>query len=255
MKRFLLFLFLLFWTNTIFGAVPTRSFTYTAGNTIQPSEVTQNEDNIFTYLQQGVETLANNSVTSAKITDSTIVSADILDGTILGADLASNIAITTTGVTTTSGLSVTGSILDQNDNSPVAGDFLGATVGKIDWMPATQYQVGSVSPIASGSVTTTTVSGLNFKPKAIYFLMADNDAAAVRGSWGYDDTNANSNCIYSTNAAGNFTHGSSAIVDYESLGNTLTGNVSAVTNNSFTITWTRTGSPTANLAVKWFAFK
>lgn len=42
----------------------------------------------------------NSAVTSAKILDGTIASADIKDGTIAGGDLASNIAISTTGLLT-----------------------------------------------------------------------------------------------------------------------------------------------------------
>ena len=63
-------------------AALSRLYTYTSGNTIVPGEVTANEDAIFNYLSAGVDTLANNSVTSAKITDGTIVSADIADNTI-----------------------------------------------------------------------------------------------------------------------------------------------------------------------------
>ena len=83
MRRLLLSIItVLFTASNIFAAAPTRSYTYTSGNTIVPGEVTANEDNIYTYLQNGVDTLANNSVTSAKIVDGTIVNADIADSTI-----------------------------------------------------------------------------------------------------------------------------------------------------------------------------
>ena len=51
----------------VIGAAPSRSKTYTAGDTILSDDVTANEDSIFTYLQNGVDT----------IKDGTIVNADI----------------------------------------------------------------------------------------------------------------------------------------------------------------------------------
>ncbi|MFH1231580.1 MAG: hypothetical protein V1709_08815 [Planctomycetota bacterium] len=63
--------------GVVMGSPPVRSFSYVAGAVIQPTEVTKNEDNIFQYLTAGVDTLANNAVTTSKILDGTIVNADI----------------------------------------------------------------------------------------------------------------------------------------------------------------------------------
>ena len=59
------------------GAAPSRTQTYTAGEVIDPAEVTENEDNIFSYLQAGVDTHRASSVTSTAIVDGTVVRADI----------------------------------------------------------------------------------------------------------------------------------------------------------------------------------
>jgi len=40
------------------GAAPSRSNTYVAGTVISPTNVTANEDTIYTYLQAGVDTYA-----------------------------------------------------------------------------------------------------------------------------------------------------------------------------------------------------
>lgn len=84
----------------LLGAAPSRTKTYTAGNVIQPSEVTENEDNVFTYLQGGVDTyktssisataLASAAVTTAKIDTGAVTTSAILDGTIGLADYANN---------------------------------------------------------------------------------------------------------------------------------------------------------------------
>ena len=74
MKK-LLFLFLLIPT-LLWAAAPTRSFTYSSGSTISPSDVTTNEDNIFNYLARGVDTFAS-TLTTDNITDGTLTTADI----------------------------------------------------------------------------------------------------------------------------------------------------------------------------------
>src|SRR3990167_533520 len=81
----------------LLGAAPSRTQTYTAGEVIDPSDVTENEDNIFSYLQAGVDTVRNNAVETADIQDAAVTSAKIgtgavtttgiLDGTITTSDL------------------------------------------------------------------------------------------------------------------------------------------------------------------------
>jgi hypothetical protein len=167
MKRLLVFVLMLL-TVSVYASPPTRVYTYTAGNVIQPSEVTANEDAIFRYLTAGVDTISPNSVdtlqlvadsvTTAKILDGTIVSADIsataaipyskltLAGTLKGSDLASDIAINTTGsITTTStatvsGLYIKGTISDKDGDFPSDTQLLVATAGLVNWQyPNTIY--------------------------------------------------------------------------------------------------------------------
>ncbi len=85
---FLTIIFFFILIDFVRGAAPTRQFVYTSGETIEPSEVTTNEDQIFNYLTAGVDTLANNSVTSAKIVDATIATADIANNAVNGAKIA-----------------------------------------------------------------------------------------------------------------------------------------------------------------------
>lgn len=59
------------------GAAPSRTYTYTAGQIISPTEVSTNEDSIFTYLQAGVDTYSSGSVNSAAIADGSIANIDI----------------------------------------------------------------------------------------------------------------------------------------------------------------------------------
>ena len=84
----------------LLGAAPSRTQTYTAGQIISPTAVTENEDNVFSYLQAGVDTYATGSVNSAALANGTIVSLDvasetlttsnILNGTLLTGDIAAD---------------------------------------------------------------------------------------------------------------------------------------------------------------------
>lgn len=53
-----------------FASPPTRSYTYTAGETILSDEVTTNEDNIFNYLTAGVDTIKDEVILNADISGS-----------------------------------------------------------------------------------------------------------------------------------------------------------------------------------------
>ena len=87
----------------VIGAAPSRTKTYTAGAIISPSDVSENEDNIFSYLQGGVDTYTASSILSAAISNGTITSDDmgsnsvpssaITDLTIVNADVNASAAI------------------------------------------------------------------------------------------------------------------------------------------------------------------
>jgi hypothetical protein len=79
--KYIKYLFLVLFISSsisLYASAPTRTYIYASGETVEPSEVTANEDSIFTYLQNGVEVLATNSVSSSsKISDGIITNADI----------------------------------------------------------------------------------------------------------------------------------------------------------------------------------
>lgn len=52
------------------GAAPTRVNTYTSGETISSSAVTANEDAIFNYLQSGVDTYSDSSISNSAVSGS-----------------------------------------------------------------------------------------------------------------------------------------------------------------------------------------
>ena len=81
-------LFYIMLAGCLIGAAPTRDNIYEAGKKILPNDVMDNEDAIFDYLQNGVDTYAANSITGAAIADGAVTTTEILDGTIQTGDLA-----------------------------------------------------------------------------------------------------------------------------------------------------------------------
>ena len=61
----------------LLAAAPSRTQTYVAGQIIDPADVSENEDNLFAYLQAGVDTYLANSILSAAISDGAIVNVDV----------------------------------------------------------------------------------------------------------------------------------------------------------------------------------
>jgi len=61
------------------GAAPSRSKTYTSGEAILSSDVTSNEDAIFTYLQNGVDTIKDGVIVNSDISGSANIQSSKLN--------------------------------------------------------------------------------------------------------------------------------------------------------------------------------
>lgn len=115
MKR----LFLILLAVMMMAAAPSRDNSYTSGTTISSSDVAANEDAIFTYLQNGIDVIADNSIVAADIQSGAVTTSKILDGTVANADLAGSIAdsklstITTAAKVNTSALTTTTGVVGQ----------------------------------------------------------------------------------------------------------------------------------------------
>ena len=139
-----------------------RSDKYVSQTTIDPAAVTRNEDRIFTYLQAGVDTLANNSVTSAKIVDGTITNADVNASAGIVQSKLATLAITSALITNNeivnadinSSAAILGSKLDLaipgaiGGTTPATGVF--TTLGSTGQASLNTLEIGG-----SGAVVTT----------------------------------------------------------------------------------------------------
>lgn len=84
MIRFILLALNLLFVSTALAAPPARTQTYTPGEVISSSEVTENEDNIFNYLQSGVDTYADGTIVNADLNNSANIQSDKLNLTSIG---------------------------------------------------------------------------------------------------------------------------------------------------------------------------
>ena len=98
---------------------------------------------------------------------------------------------------------------------------------------------------ASGTQSITTT----FAPTSFDFI-SDQNGSAGEQSWGFEDTLSRGSLFLISPTAPSFDESTAdSIYDYESAGKTYTGHVTATSSTSFTITWTRTSTPTGTLYV------
>lgn len=126
----------------VFGAVPSRQYSYTSGTTIVASQVTSNEDQLFNYLSAGVEEYKDNTIVNADVNSAAAISDTKLDL----ATIAQN--ITFNGTSTFSGSST------FSNNVTFAGQTI-ASLGTVTTGVVTGIDInsGSIDNAILGSST------------------------------------------------------------------------------------------------------
>ena len=116
-------------------------------------------------------------------------------------------------------------------------------------------KVGEFTRDTTAASGTQAVTGVGFSPKALIFFAAEG--AADEMSFGIDDgTSASSVADDSGNAAGTYTVSATlSIRDRESSTLVYEGEVTTLGSDGFTITWTRTSTPSGTLAVEYLAIR
>lgn len=106
---------------------------------------------------------------------------------------------------------------------------------------------------ASGSAA---VTGVGFKPRAVIFLAGDPSSAADNASVGIDDgaspgSLANLNSI----SAGKWFVPASSIYLFQGASTSQVGSISSMDDDGFTVSWTKTGSPTGTMTIRYLAIR
>lgn len=166
MKKILFAFFILIgFYGTGHCSAPSSSFTYVSGTTIQPSQVQTNENNIYSYLQSGVDTYRAGSINSVAISSTAgiLYSQLNLSGGILPGDF--NITTTTS--------------IYQLENLTVPYNFEIGTphVGDVF------YDNGSSLKRVVGGVTGTVLTSQGNATAPIYTQVTANGATALLGAW------------------------------------------------------------------------
>lgn len=126
MKRLLNLIILLSLSTYAYSAPPVRTQTYTPGEIISSSEVTENEDNIFNYLQAGVDTYADGTIVNADINGSANIQSDKLNLQ----SIAQDVGITSSGSFDNNGATTLDGTLAVNGAMTVSATstFAGQTI-------------------------------------------------------------------------------------------------------------------------------
>lgn len=128
------------------------------------------------------------------------------------------------------------------------------TTGKLLKSAAIGFKVGSFTRDVSTASGSQAVTGVGFKPRAVIFLASLPSVTGGMSVGVDDDTTAGAN--RATTTAGQFdTATSFSIHIAHSGGNLYQGVISSLDSDGFTISWTKTGTPTGTATINYLALR
>lgn len=169
MALFILLLNFIFVLNC-YASAPTRSASYTPNATISSTDVSTNENSIYTYLQNGVDTYADGSIVNADISSSAAIQSDKLTLSSIGQPIimSSNIINMAKGADVASAATIT---------LGTDGNFFDIT-GAVTITSVTAKTAGTIVILQfDGSLTFT--DGSNLKLNGNFSTTADDTITLV----------------------------------------------------------------------------
>lgn len=164
-----------------------------------------------------------------------------------------------------SGTTGTGHFVGDNSPTlitPALGTPASGTLTNCTGLPAAGVIGTAATKIVSGHFTfnlttatggTSVVNTLTFTPKGVFFMCSINASTTV--SIGFDD-GTSPQVVYNDAVDAATTWGfltTFSIVAAAQTGANQTAKITTLASNGFTITWTKTGSPTGTVTVMWTA--
>lgn len=177
-------------------------------------------------------------------------------GTNTGDQTISDATISTTDITTNDATTAKHGFLKKLPND--ATKFLDGTgafatpAGGMQYTD-TRFKVGSFSRDMSVGSGTQAITGIGFAPKAVIFLGVK--AGTVVASWGVND-GTNAAAFFKIANTANYSYTFSSIFASVTTGvDEYSGLITTLGADGYTITWTRTGTPTGDLQVLFLALR
>ena len=223
-----------------FAAAPSRTCTYVTGQVISPSCVSENEDNMFSYLQAGVDTYAAGTVNAAAIADGSVASAEIATNTITPADISGSPVDDSVFVADSASAGTWRTLTNCTDTG---GNHLNYTQSTNLFSCGTSNNtnmfVGNTTRDTSLASGTQAITGVGFTPRACVFLA--EISATQQASWGVATAGA-SNALFSNGLSVADTYSddqTSAIYLRQAATINAYADVDSFDSDGFTLGWTR----------------
>ncbi len=117
-----------------------------------------------------------------------------------------------------------------------------------------QFKMGTFSRNMTTASGDQAITGVGFQPSAVLVIAADAGTAAF--SIGFSDGSSEGHLFDAHNNSANTWDASSGSI-YMATGsnNDYSGSISSLDSDGFTITWTRTNTPTGTIDARYFAFR
>lgn len=213
------------------------------------------------------ETGAN--VTVQSVFEALITRLKAVTDSASGADLIGATAISSLGAAATvqailealAPMTTQGDIVYQGASAPArlakgtAGQFLKQGTAIPEWGEATSFKVGSFTRDTATATGTQAITGVGFTPKAVIFFAAI-PAVAGKMSVGFDTQTA-AGCVFDmhTQIANAYSVDNYSIVAYTDGLTDYHGLIQSMDADGFTINWTKVGTTTGTLTVKYLAMR
>ena len=264
MKKLFYFILLM----CILGGAPSRTNTYTAGEVIDPDEVMTDQNNIYTYLQQGVDTYAAGSIENEDVSASAAIAASKIDLSGIAQSLiftdgykidmdAINTSSTSEGLflpqaaSCASGTAEGQMCWDTDNDLLYVGDGTAANSVVEYSVKATDATARTMSA-ASGDVSYT---GIGFGPNACIFMGAiDGDEETA--TWGFASGAGKEGALYYDDALADLHFVSDRTMDiYTGTTDYQKAVFKTMDSDGFTLTWAKGGSPSGTFDFNYLCFK